>query len=405
MLKAECAEFFEVHRPKINPGVLPHRLLHREAAPGAGEVQVVPGKRDGRVPVHLLREEREDLLGEVHHVVVVPVGLVDLHHRELGVVVGVDVLVPEVLCDLKDLLETADDKALEVEFRRDPEVEFLVEGVVVGGERSGVCAAVDRLQGGCLELQVVPVEEELPEKGYDPAPCPEGLAALLVHDQVDVTLPVPGFDVPEAVELLRERADRLRQELEPVDPDGDLAHLRPEDVADDADDIPGVDVLAEEVELFFAEVVLPEVYLDPAGRVPHIRKDRLAVLADDVDPACGADFFLTLIVSDPGEPLLDLLDGIPAVEGVRVDRHPALAQFLYFVDLCRIKTGMIHIVHCVNRPIRPAAGLRVLSPAFAAFPGQPAAILLVNPTYTSPLVLLTFEEGGDGGSGSISCRF
>ncbi|KAF5035845.1 hypothetical protein DSECCO2_581370 [anaerobic digester metagenome] len=177
--------------------------------------------------------------------------------------VGVDVLVPEVLCNLKYFLEPADDKALEVEFRRDPEVEFLVEGVMVGGERPGVRAAVDRLQGGGLELQVVPLKEELPEERYDPAPGPERLAALFVHDQVDVALPVAGLDVLEPVELLGEGADRFCEELEPVDPDGELPHLRPEGVADDADDVSRVDVLPEEIELLFSEVVLAKIELYP----------------------------------------------------------------------------------------------------------------------------------------------
>ncbi len=78
--------------------------------------------------------------------------------------VGVDILVSEVLCDLKDLLKAADDQALEVELRRNPEVELLVEEVVVGGERPGVCATVYRLQGRGLKLQVVALEEELPQE-------------------------------------------------------------------------------------------------------------------------------------------------------------------------------------------------------------------------------------------------
>jgi hypothetical protein len=80
------------------------------------------------------------------------VGPVDLHHRELGVVVGVNILVPEVPCDLKDPLKAADDKALEVEFGRDPEEEFLAEAVVERGKRPGVCPAVDWLEDRGLEL-------------------------------------------------------------------------------------------------------------------------------------------------------------------------------------------------------------------------------------------------------------
>ncbi len=267
---------------------------------------------------------------------------------------------------------------------------------MVGGERPGVCAAVDRLQGRGLELQVVPLEEELPQERDDPAPGPERLAALLVHDQVEVTLPVAGLDVLEPVEFLGEGADRFCEEFEPVDPDGDLPHLCPEDVADNADDVPGVDVLPEEVELLFSKVVLPEVKLYSAAGVPHVGEHCLAVLADDVDPARGADFFSALLVSDLGEPFLDLLDGILAFEGIGVYRHPALQQILYLIDLCRIKTEMIHIAHSVNSSICLMARLSAPNRSSPLFRGYRAAFSLVNPIYTSPPMLLTFEEDEAG---------
>ena len=59
----------------------------------------------------------------VGDVVVVGVGLVPLEHRELGVVLGRDALVAEVLADLVDALEAADDQPLEVELGGDPQVE------------------------------------------------------------------------------------------------------------------------------------------------------------------------------------------------------------------------------------------------------------------------------------------
>ena len=70
-----------------------------------------------------------------HRVLVVGVRLVPLEHRELGLVLVRDALVAEVLADLVDLLETADDQALEVELGRDAQVEVGVELVRVRDER------------------------------------------------------------------------------------------------------------------------------------------------------------------------------------------------------------------------------------------------------------------------------
>ena len=83
---------------------------------------------------------------------VVGVGLVPLEHRELGVVLVGDALVAEVLAELVDAVDAADDEPLEVELGRDPQVEVAVERVVVGGEGPRQGAAVERLQDRRLDL-------------------------------------------------------------------------------------------------------------------------------------------------------------------------------------------------------------------------------------------------------------
>ena len=99
---------------------------------------------------------------------VVRVRLVPLEHRELGVVLERDALVAEVLADLVDLLEPADDQALEVELGRDAQVAVLVERVLVRDERLGERAAVARLQDGRLDLDEAPLVEDA--RG-SPRPC------------------------------------------------------------------------------------------------------------------------------------------------------------------------------------------------------------------------------------------
>src|SRR3546814_17017991 len=83
---------------------------------------------------------------------VVAVRLVELEHRELGVVAGGEALVPEHPPDLEHPLEAADREALQVELGRDPQEEVEVERVVVGGERAGQRATGDRVQRRRLEI-------------------------------------------------------------------------------------------------------------------------------------------------------------------------------------------------------------------------------------------------------------
>ena len=106
-----------------------------------------------------MRGARDELLDPLHGVAVVGVRLVPLEHRELGVVLERDALVAEVLADLVDPLEPADDQALEVELRRDAQVVVGVERVVVRHERLCECAAVARLEDGRLDLDETPLVE------------------------------------------------------------------------------------------------------------------------------------------------------------------------------------------------------------------------------------------------------
>ena len=84
----------------------------------------------------LARQLAEQLLGERHQVLVGGVGLVELEHRELGVVLARQPLVAEDAADLVDALEAADDQPLEVQLGGDAHEEVEVERVVVRVERA-----------------------------------------------------------------------------------------------------------------------------------------------------------------------------------------------------------------------------------------------------------------------------
>ena len=78
---------------------------------------------------------RDDLLGQHHDVRVVDERLVELEHRELGVVTRAEALVAEDATDLEHLLVPADDEPLQVQLERDAQDELEVERVVVREER------------------------------------------------------------------------------------------------------------------------------------------------------------------------------------------------------------------------------------------------------------------------------
>ena len=89
---------------------------------------------------------------EVDQPLVIRVRLVKLQHRELGIVVRREPLVAEVAIDLVDPLDAADHQPLQIQLRRDAQVQIDIERVVVRDERPRRRAAIERLHHRRLDF-------------------------------------------------------------------------------------------------------------------------------------------------------------------------------------------------------------------------------------------------------------
>ena len=252
--------------------LLGERVDELHAAPRRGEVDLLALELDLRRPEHLERGVRHELLDAVHRVVVVGVRLVPLEHRELVRVLERDALVAEVLADLVHLLETADDQALQVELGRDAQVVVRVERVPVGDERLGKRAAVPRLQDRRLHLDEAPAVERAADRRDDARADERDLARVLVHQQVEVALPIALLDVGETVERVGKRRVDAREHLERVDLERRLASSRLRRRADDADDV-------AEMHVDLARALDRAEQLDPPAAVDEVEEDELAHVA------------------------------------------------------------------------------------------------------------------------------
>jgi hypothetical protein len=108
--------------------------------------------------------------------VVVAVGLVELEHGELGVVLGGDAFVAEVAVDLVDAIHAADYETLEVELGGDAEFEVEIEGVVVGEEGAGGGSAGYGVHHGGFDFEVAAGVEEGAEGAEDGGSLDEDFA-------------------------------------------------------------------------------------------------------------------------------------------------------------------------------------------------------------------------------------
>ena len=188
---------------------------------------------------------------------------------------GGEPLVAEVPVDLEHPLDPAHHEPLQVQLGGDPEEKGDAEGVVPGLERAGHRTARERLHHRCLHLEEAPLGEEAPHEVHHPGAGAEGLARLLVHDEVDVAPPVARLPVGEPVELLRQGAKRLREQPQTLHAQRQLAApgaerdpLRPHEVPDvEAAEFP---VRA------LGKVVAPQVELKAPGAVLDVGEARLA---------------------------------------------------------------------------------------------------------------------------------
>ena len=157
--------------------------------------------------------------GEVHHVVVVGVGHVELEHGELGVVLRRDAFVAEVAVDLVDAVHAADHQPLQVKLGRDAQVEVDVERVVVRDERLGHRAAGDGMHHRRLDFDEAVAVEKAPQRLHDLRALDEDLAHFGIHRQVDVAAAIARLHILQAVPLLGQREQVLHQEGDLFDVD------------------------------------------------------------------------------------------------------------------------------------------------------------------------------------------
>jgi hypothetical protein len=216
---------------------LARRVAQRQARERRLQRDLMVAERHLGAADGVLRGGGDHLFGHPHQRLIVRVRLVELQHREFGVVLGRNAFVPEVPVDLEHLLEAADGQALQVELRRDPEDRGHVERVVMGDERSCDRAAGNRLHHRRLDLEIAARRHELADGGDDLAACLEHPSRLRVDDEIEIALPVADLDVGEPVPLLRQRQQALRQKMQARGPDRELVGLGSEQPSFDADPV------------------------------------------------------------------------------------------------------------------------------------------------------------------------
>ncbi len=148
---------------EINACVLLHGIDHGDAFKRLRHIDYSPVVADHGASADLLSQIAEHALGEFHHALIIGIGLIELHQRELGIVAGIHTLVSENAADLIDALQTAHDQSLQIQLQGDAQLHILVQRIEMRLERSGCSTAGVRHQHGRLHLDEIPAVQELPD--------------------------------------------------------------------------------------------------------------------------------------------------------------------------------------------------------------------------------------------------
>jgi hypothetical protein len=242
-------------------------------------------------PATANRRLADHRLGQIHDLVVRGIGLVQLEHRELGVMPSGNAFVAEVPVDLIDAVEAADGQALEVQLRRHAQVQVHVERIVMRHERPRGRAAGYHVHHRRLDFHEAPRRrlEPLPHEADRCRAQRKHPARFRRDDQVDVTLAIALFDIGQAMPLVRQRPQRFRQQPQCLDTHRQLASARAHQCAFGADDVADIPRLERLVSV--AERGLLQEQLQMSGHVLQLDETRLAHDTLGHQPAGNANMF------------------------------------------------------------------------------------------------------------------
>jgi hypothetical protein len=200
---------------------------------------------------------------------------------------GRNAFIAEVAVDLEHLVgQPGDQRALEVEFRRDAQVHVELECVVVRLEGLRRCAAIDGMQHRRLDLHEALVLHEAADTRDDLRALLETQLRILVGQDIKMALAVAQLDVGETVPFFGHRQQRLGQHGDLVGVDREFAALGAPDLTGHADDVTEIDQRQQVSRRFGCRVLVAED-LNLARGVMDIHEH--AGIARRIDAACNGD--------------------------------------------------------------------------------------------------------------------
>lgn len=334
-----------VSRRKLLSGRLLEGGNHLNSLPRSLPVDIVDlatlGVELGLVATgNLLDHAGHELLGDLHEIVDIRIGPVELASGELRVVGQINALITELTANLVYTVKTTDNQHLEVELGRNTHKEVHVELVVMSHEGLRCCSTGNSVHHRGLNLDEVALIKVLANIADNLTASQEDVPAAVVHDQVEVTLTITGLLVLQSIVHVRQHAETRRQQDDFLRENGKFSLIvfglgvGPSRETNDSDNVTTAEMLVLRHVVTNSLLGLSHDLDLGSLRLDVIEAQLLARLAIRMNPSSDTDFDVLLGLA--------LLQGSVLFNDVRnpVDD----------VELVRVRVGRLGLTEFVNGP-------------------------------------------------------
>src|SRR5579864_4050026 len=151
------------------------------------------------------RQFAQQRLRQLHQLPVVAIRLIKLEHRKFRLMDGINSLIAEIAVYFVHTVKTAHNQSLQIQFRRDAQVQIHVKRVVMRDEWPRRSSAQNRMHHRSVNFHVAACVEKLAQLADDLRPLDKNFSRLLVYDEVQIPAAVSNLRVRKPVPLLRKR--------------------------------------------------------------------------------------------------------------------------------------------------------------------------------------------------------
>ncbi len=153
-------------------------------APGTFKVDYILPVLDPKSAIGRFGDLGHQCFNQFHYRPAISVGLIDLEHGELGIMLAGEAFISEVPVQFIDLLESTDQEPFQIELRSDPEIHLTIERGIECLKRPRRRAARDHLHHRSLHFKKTPLFQKSSDLPDNPGAAAEKILHIFIHDQI-----------------------------------------------------------------------------------------------------------------------------------------------------------------------------------------------------------------------------